>query len=138
MLDSRSAELLEGANRDAAEILEELENSTPERVRSQRAHDRLQIRAKIVARPGNASQRLDLKLQGFTGDVSSGGCQALFPLPLMVGDIYQITFDRSMLDLPPVLARCMRCRLVRDDAFEAGMAFLQPIDLSNVNTGDQG
>lgn len=118
-----------GIDRDAVEILSEIERSTPAEVLRQRAHDRLQIRAKIIVQPGNASQRTELKLQGVTSDISRGGCQALFPLPLRVGDIYRLTFDQSLIAIGPVLARCMRCRFVRDDAFEVGVAFLQNIEL---------
>jgi c-di-GMP-binding flagellar brake protein YcgR len=122
-----------GIDRDAVEMLTEIERSTPDEVRRQRAHDRIQIRAKIIVQPGNTSQRTELKLQGITSDISRGGCQALFPLPLQVGDIYRLQFDQAAIAIGPVLARCMRCRFVRDDAFEVGVAFLQNIELPEVN-----
>jgi hypothetical protein len=114
---------------DSLELLAELERSTPDAVKKARAHTRLEVRCKVFAQPGDMSRRLDMKLQGVTGDISKGGCQALFPLPLHVGDIFSLSFDRSVLDIPPVLARCMRCRMIRDDAFETGLSFFVHVDL---------
>ncbi len=132
MTSNQPESLPPGIDRDAVEMLTEIERSTPDEVRRQRAHDRLQIRAKIIVQPGNTSQRTELKLQGVTSDISRGGCQALFPLPLQVGDIYRMAFDQSAIAIGPVLARCMRCRFVRDDAFEVGVAFLQNIELPEI------
>lgn len=114
-----------------ADLLSELQQSTPEAVKGARAHTRLSIRTKVIVQPANMSQRLSMKVQGVSGDISGGGCQLLLPLPLNVADIYWLTFDRQTLDVPPVYARCMRCRVIREDAFEAGFAFFKPIDLSD-------
>ena len=54
----------------------------------------------------------------------------LFSDPLLVGDIYRLSFERSTIPLEPMFARCLRCRLVREDAFEAGFSFFNPIDLT--------
>lgn len=116
-------------NEQTLDLLAELERSTPGALRKERAHLRIEIRSKIIAQYADSSRRLDLKLQGVTGDISRGGCQALFPIPLGVGDIYLLTFDRSALDLSPIIARCMRCRYVREDAYETGLAFFSEIDL---------
>lgn len=113
-----------------ADLLSELQQSTPEAVKGARAHTRLDIRSKVFVQPGNMSQRLSMKIQGVTGDVSAGGCQLLLPIPILVGDIYWISFDRQLLDIIPVYGRCMRCRVVREDAFEAGFAFFKTVDLS--------
>ena len=76
-------------------------------------------------------------MHGVSGDVSSGGCLLLVATPLMVGDIYWLTFDRSVIDLPPAFGRCLRCRLIREDAFEAGFKFLSPVTLpGGVGEGD--
>lgn len=114
---------------ETLELLAELERSTPDAVKRSRAHERLNVRAKVIVQFGDMSRRLDMKLQGMTGDISKGGCQALFPLPLHVGDIYYLSFDRSALDVAPVMARCMRCRMIRDDAFETGFAFFSSVEL---------
>lgn len=113
-----------------ADLLAELEQSTPEAVKGARLHTRVTIRTRVYVQPGNMSERRALKVQGVTGDISAGGCQLLLPLPINVGDIYFITFDKEALGITPAYARCMRCRLVREDAFEAGFAFFTPIDLN--------
>jgi c-di-GMP-binding flagellar brake protein YcgR len=114
---------------EAFEMLQELERSTSDEIRRQRAHFRLAIKTGVVLQPGNASERLSLKLKGVTGDVSEGGCSALFPMPVKVGDVFRLEFDRQALDLPLTFARCVRCRLVREDAFESGFTFFSTIAL---------
>ena len=113
----------------ALDLLQELERNTSDEVRKQRLHARITIKIGITLQPGNVSDRMKLKMQGVTSDVSQGGCMALFPLPCTVGDVYQLTFDKSVLDAPVTFARCVRCRLIREDAFEAGFSFFRPIML---------
>jgi len=48
-----------------------------------------------------------------------------------VGDIYWLTFDKTELKLDNLFARCLRCRLIREDAYEAGFKFFDLVDLSN-------
>lgn len=114
---------------DAFAVLQDLERNTPDQIRRQRAHFRLALKAAVILQPGSASQLTNLKVKGATGDISQGGCSALFPVPVQVGDVYRLQFDRSVLDLPLTFARCVRCRLVREDAFEAGFAFFIPVSL---------
>lgn len=121
-----------------AELLVELEQSTPDAIKAARAHTRITVRAQVTVQPGNMSDRLSMKVRGVSGDVSAGGCQLLFPVPLRVGDIYWLTFDRQTLDIQPVYARCTRCRVVREDAFEAGMAFFSPIELPTLKPERNG
>ncbi len=111
------------------DLLQELEQNTPDALRRQRTHFRIALRCTVVAEPGNASELLGFRLQGVTGDISEGGCRALFPLPVRVGDVYRLTFDRQTFDQPLTFARCVRCLLIREDAFEAGFQFFAPIQL---------
>ena len=112
------------------ELLAEIEAQNPENVAGQRLHERVSMRTRVILRPGNASQVRELKIQGMTGDLSEGGCRALFPIPVMVGDIFRLEFDLEWLDAPTVYARCLRCRMVREDVFETGFQFFNSIDLS--------
>ena len=112
---------------NAFDLLQELERNTPDEIRRQRAHFRVAVKAHVTLQPANASQMLKFKMQGTTGDLSEGGCRILFPLPVHVGDIYRLEFDRGQLDLPLTFARCVRCHLLREDAFEAGFTFFAPI-----------
>ena len=113
----------------AFELLGELERNTSEEIRRRRSHFRVEVKARITIQPGNASDLAKLKTQGTTGDLSEGGCRALFPLPVRVGDVYRLSFDERRIDLPITFARCLRCRLLREDAFEVGFAFFVPIPL---------
>ncbi len=112
---------------NAFDLLQELERNTPDEIRRQRAHFRVAIKVHVTLQPANASQVLKFKMQGTTGDLSQGGCRILFPLPVHVGDIYRLEFDRRQLDMPLTFARCVRCHLLREDAYEAGFAFFSPI-----------
>lgn len=114
---------------DATEALADIQNNTPQRIKRKRSHTRLSIRAKVFTQPANTSERNRFRMQGVLGDISRGGCLILLPEPLAVGDIYRLSFERGELDLDPLFARCLRCRLVREDAFEAGFSFFYPVDL---------
>jgi hypothetical protein len=122
---------------EAMESMADLERNTPEEVKRSRSHARITVRAKVTAQPANSSERSRFELPGILGNISRGGCLILFTGPLGVGDIYRLSFDRSMLDLEPVFARCLRCRLLREDAFEAGFSFFQPIVLPGFGERDQ-
>lgn len=113
----------------AFDLLRELEQNTSEEIRRQRAHFRLSIKTSVVLQSAHASELMAYKLKGVTGDISEGGCSVLFPLPVAVGDVHRLKFEDSALGLPLIFARCVRCRLVREDAFEAGFAFFSPISL---------
>lgn len=118
-------------------MLAELANNTNDGIRKQRAHFRLDIKARVILRPGNSSDLGQFKIQGVTGDISEGGCRLLLPAPCRVGDIYRVEFDRKMLDIPLTFTRCVRCALLREDAFEAGFRFFTPISLPDSIEQDQ-
>lgn len=109
------------------QLLQELERNKPEELRSQRMHVRRQITAAVTIRPANSSCRLQTELHGSTVDLSEGGCQVVSPHPCGVGDVYFLQFDQKALDLPKVFARCLRCRLINEESFEAGFSFFTPI-----------
>ncbi len=111
------------------DILQELEQQTDEQIRGQRMHERLPIKAKVILQSGNSSAILDYKVQGVMGDISERGCRAMFPISVIVGDIYRLEPDKNDLDLPMIFARCLRCKLIREDAFEANFLFFAPIKL---------
>ena len=111
------------------ELLQNLARQTAGAIEQGRRSVRLERKLKVIVRPGNASQLLAFKLQGLTADLSSGGCRLVLPLPLGVGDIYRLEFDAREHQLPQLFARCVRCRVLRDDAFESGMQFFTPLEL---------
>ena len=113
----------------AHNLLQDLERSTSEEIRRKRRSFRVSIKATLHLQPGNASELLAYKAKGTVGDISEGGCNALFPIPVKVGDIYRLEFDQQDLDLPLTFAQCVRCCLISDGAYEAGFRFFSPISL---------
>lgn len=111
------------------ELIQSLERQKGADVSKGRMHTRVEARLKVIVRPGNASDALRFKLQGITADLSRGGCRLILPLPVAVGDVFRIEFESSEHRLPIVFARCLRCRLIREDAFESGFSFFAPIEL---------
>ncbi|MEM1072431.1 MAG: PilZ domain-containing protein [Planctomycetota bacterium] len=121
-----------GSNFDtwAHSLLRELESQTPEEIRRQRSSERAALKLAVAVAPGNASQSREGSIDGVTGDISAGGCGLMTDIPLRVGDLYRLTFEKTELDLPTVFARCVRCRLVREDAFESGFSFFTKLELA--------
>lgn len=112
------------------ETLQEIENQTSDNSRQKRAFDRVPYKSKVILQPGNSSEYLGVKVQGVIGNISERGCQAMFPVPVEVGDLYRIQFDNEQLDIPLTFVRCLRCRLISEDEFETGFLFLSPIAIS--------
>ncbi len=133
MLNQRNGQPNAATEADA--LIDELAQSTPEAVKKMRSQTRLSVRAKVIVEPASLSHRDGVKLQGVTGDISTGGTQILVARPLGIGDVYQISFDRTEFDVAPAYALCLRGRQVRPDAFEAGLRFLEPITLPT--TGEE-
>ena len=116
------------SNTDGAfETLRQLEKQVSEEARQQRAHKRVQVKARVVIQPGNISQTGGPTVQGVTGDISASGCRAMLPVPVQTGDVYRLQFDGVDVGEPSLFARCLRCRLIEDSAFEAGFQFFQPV-----------
>lgn len=111
---------------DLISALAELEQSSSENVARLRAHERLQVRIALTVQPGNSSERVRKGLECVTADISDGGCMILAPRPLIPGDVYWLTFDAARLAIGSLFARCMRCRLISEDAFEVGFRFFAP------------
>lgn len=110
--------------------LSELEQSSQENVTRLRAHERLQIRVPVKVQPGNSSERGRAAIECVTADISNGGCMLLAPRPLMPGDVYWLTFDAARLNIGSLFARCMRCRLISEEAFEIGFRFFLPVEIA--------
>lgn len=112
-----------------AELLQSLERQQSGEIASQRVFARIDARLEVVVRSANSSQLAQFRIQGVTADISRGGCRLLLPMPLGVGDHFRLEFDAPEHQLPLIFARCTRCRLLREDAFEAGLQFSTSIDL---------
>ena len=121
-----------------AQLIAELERQSIEQIRKIRAHERFSTRVRIELRPGNASTRSDFHLVGTTADISEGGCSAIFPKPVLPGDIFQLEFDKKAIDLPLVFARALRCRMLKEESFEVGFRFFTPVALKTAFNKDAG
>ncbi|UCD30161.1 MAG: PilZ domain-containing protein [Planctomycetota bacterium] len=123
---------------EAFDILEELEQNTSAELRRKRAHVRIAVKVGLTLQPGNSSEQHDFKVRGVTGDISDGGLRALLPIPINVGDIYRIQLDKTSIDMPLIFARCVRCQLIREDAYESGFKLFSPISLpENIKAGSE-
>ena len=116
---------------DALEALNELAGNTDPEILRQRASERIDVQVRVEIRPGNSSQRLQSVAHGMTSDLSDGGCRMLSSIPLMAGDMYWLTFDDAEFQIGALFARCLRCRMVQEEVFESGFAFLSTVDLQS-------
>ncbi len=114
------------------DFVKELERQSNTEIKKLRAHERYDREVTVVVQHANSSEMLKFKMKGKTRDISSGGCGAVFPIPITVGDFFRIALESTDLDIPLTFARCMRCRLIREDAYEVGFQFLGDVDLPNL------
>ena len=119
-------ETIEAADSIAA--LAQLEQNKESSESFRRTHERVTTRVNLSIQPANSSERQRLRINGVTADLSRGGCRALFSAPVAVGDVYWVVFDTEAINIDPVFARCVRCRLVREDTFDAGFSFFSEVD----------
>jgi c-di-GMP-binding flagellar brake protein YcgR len=120
------------------ELLRTLAQQKGVEVGQSRKHTRIEVELKVVVRPANASEHARFRLQGISADLSRGGCRLILPLPVGVGDVFRLEFASAAQPIAPVFARCLRCRLVREQVFEAGFQFLTAIELPQLDTGEPG
>jgi hypothetical protein len=114
--------------------LAQLEQNKESSESYRRAHERVTTRVKVSIQPGSSSERQRLKVNGVTADVSRGGCRVLFSAPVGVGDVYWMVFDKEVINVDAVFARCVRCAMVREDTFDTGFSFFTQIDLDGART----
>lgn len=119
---------------DALSALGELEKNTDREILAQRASERLDIKCKVVIRAANVSERQRVTIEGITADISNGGCQIMVSRPIFVGDYFLLDFPDGTLQIGSTLSRCLRCRLIQEDAFEVGFRFEHDIDLQSAIT----
>jgi len=113
----------------AFELMRDIERQTPEEIRRRRSSHRIAVKARVTLLPGNVSELQRFKLDGVVGDISANGCRVMTSLPLRVGDVYRMRFHGELSELPLTFMRCMRCQLVREDAFESGFQAFQSLSL---------
>lgn len=100
-----------------------------------RSSKRVGVQCRVELKPGNSRERSCPPIVGACSDLSTGGCKLITEIPPSVGDVFWVCFEKRV-DIPSVFARCVRCRLLREDAFECGFQFFSDITLPNED-GDQ-
>ena len=128
-MEGRRSEALDVRGRLDPSIVEDLEDQGAGGDGERGRQSRTPLKFRVVLQAGNSSAAQDWKVQGIAGAISPGGCEAIFPVPLGVGDIYRLEFEEGDLEISLVFARCHHCRLIHEDAFEAGFSFFTPVRL---------
>ena len=117
---------------DALDALGELEQNTSQAILAKRSSKRVDIHCAVEIRPGNSSERFQFTINGMTADISNGGSKIILPRPILPGDIYWITLKEKLTNVGSLLARCRRCVMVNENAFEVGLRFFEDIDVSGI------
>lgn len=82
----------------------------------------------IVIQPSNASQRKLEHIDGFCKNVSVSGCGVVSDFAPRVGDIYRISVPSQQEHvLNGIHARCVRCHMLDEEAFECGFSFMSAL-----------
>ena len=113
------------------ELLDELELRCQTNVAAVRESTSQHARVRIDVRAGNACERHGLLTELRTSQMNSSAVVGIAAMPLMVGSVFHLTFERGQLDLPATLAVCDRCVMLGDDSFELRLRFATPIDLAH-------
>lgn len=122
-------ENLRHADANPLESLIELQRLDAASEGRDRSSERVGIQCRVELRPGNSRDRSNAQVvNAACSDLSSSGCRLIAPLPPAVGDVYLLSFEESVA-LPNVFARCVRCRLLKEDAYEAGFQFFTELTL---------
>lgn len=116
------------------DFVKDLERQSNTEIKKLRAHERFDREVTVIVQHANSSEMLKFKMKGKTRDISGGGCGAVFPIPVTVGDFFRIALEGEGLDIPLTFARCMRCQLVREDAYEVGFQFLGDLELPDLSS----
>lgn len=122
---------LDGLNE---QLLDDLGRQSLDEIQKLRADARVELKIAVTLRPGNSSARHDWSSEGYTKDISRGGCRAILADPPCVGDVFRLSFQDTELGLPMVFARCLRVRLVREDVFDCGFRFFSSLALPKAGT----
>ncbi|MCA8949638.1 MAG: hypothetical protein KDE27_09060 [Planctomycetes bacterium] len=117
------------ADEQVDDLLDDLEIRCAADVTAARDMATVRRRVRVEVRPGNASERVGPPNSGDTTELRSQVVTAVTPLPVMVGDVCHVTFDRDQLDLAPELAICDRCTMLGDSQFEVRLKFVREIAL---------
>lgn len=118
---------------EAFKLLEELQLNQPSTVIESKESGEAGVTIGLTIETGNASQKTTTALEGVSSKLSKLQVVLLANEPLLVGDVYRVEFDASMLNAGKVYALCRRCQMLNDEQFQISLRFLTPLDLSAAN-----
>ncbi len=96
---------------------------------NQRRASRSVERSSITIESASTSERGRRAITGHLRDAGCGGVGTLTTRAPSVGDVYLLNIEDSPFTTGQIFARCMHCRLIREDSFESGFAFFAPATL---------
>lgn len=102
---------------------------------TQRGAPRQQLRSKVAILPANPVDRPGHRMEGVCQNASNTGCRIVSTLPPIVGNVYWLEFDPAT-QLGKQYARCCRCRLLREDMYDAGFVFFVPVQVTEGSRHD--
>ena len=116
-------EVLEKVTSEQAELLD---SNQANRRNSERRSELVQINL----RPASSSMRHAEEIKAVCRDYTHCGCGITSQIAPKVGDVYRLEVPASTQHpLHSTFARCIRCVLIDEDLFEAGLSFLSRIEL---------
>ena len=112
--------------------ISELEKNQKAKIEARRVNNRLALDCPVEVVHGNVSQRNGTTFSGSCRDVSPQGCRLVLKAPITVGDVFMVTIKDPQNRFDPIFGRCVRCLLLREDAFEVGVSFFASLTLSEI------
>ena len=110
-------------------VVEEFRLSSPAEVRKVRQPGSLFGQAGITVQPADIGARDSMTIKGVSRELASERLLCTCDLPVPVGSIFYLSFDRSVVDVDSVLGVCDRCIMLGPTAFEVGFRFVQDMEL---------
>ena len=119
------------------DLLAELEQQSLKEIRKVRRHERVEVKLEVTLGPANSSEQHRPVIQGYTQDLSAGGCRVIVSAPPGVGDVYRVQVHDPEGTYPVVFGRCLRCALVRENAFDCAFMFFTPLEVPELSAPDE-
>jgi hypothetical protein len=125
------------SDEQAADLLADVELRCRSDVSEARRIVAYRTKVAVSIRPGNIAERADRYLAGNTTEIRRHGMVCLTSQPVMVGNVFNVTFERSALAPSSTLAMCDRCTMLGDTSFELRFQFVAAIDVPNLQSDDR-
>jgi len=110
------------------ELLQELEEQALTQIRKLRRFERVEVRVPVRLDAANHGD-VAPTVKGVTQDLSRGGCRAIMRAAPHVGDVYRLEIEMDRDLVKTTYARCLRCALLRDDAYDVAFHFLGELEI---------